>query len=143
MSGQIRTTCLWGHLIEGLKKTSLLRGVISERDTIESIVFTTPDGETIEVPEGSKLELCVGLKADMYAIGIEHEPGSFGMTHGPHFDMGLMLEVTPEDSRAVIFCFGKDGSERKTHKVAPCGTEWEAIAYDPDDMMIDPMGLVV
>ena len=141
MSGQIRATCLWRHLIEGLKETDLLKGVISERDTIESIVFTTPSGEKIEVPENSMLELVVRLKADMYAIGIEHAPGSFGMTNGPCPELGDMLIVPPPDSRAVIFCFGKDGSERKTHKVAPCGTEWEAIKFDVDDMLIDPMGI--
>ncbi len=141
MSGQIRTTCLWRHLIECLKKTKLLRGVISERDTIESIVFTTPDGETIVVPEGSKLELCVELKADMYAIGIEHEPGSFGMTNGPVPELADMLVVPPPDSRAVIFCFGRDGGEKKTHKVAPCGTEWRAIEFDADDMLVDPLEL--
>ena len=140
MSGQIRTTCLWKHLVEGLKKTSLLKGVISERDTIESIVFTTPSGEKIEVPEGSILELCVELKADMYAVGIEHEPGSYGMTNGPVPELGDMLMVPPPDSRAVIFCFGKDGSERKTHKVDASGTKWEAIEmFRPDDMLIHPI----
>jgi hypothetical protein len=47
-----------------------------------------------------------------------------------------MLEVPPPDSRAVILCFSKDGSERKTHKVDASGTEWEAIAFDPDDLIL-------
>jgi hypothetical protein len=71
----------------------------------------------------------------MYAIGIEHSPNEFGMTNGPHFDVGLMLEIPPPDSRAVILCFSKDGSERKTHKVDASGTEWEAIAFDADDFI--------
>jgi len=112
-----------------------LSGILSERDTVEKIVFTTPEGNKIHVPEGSSLEIHIGQIADMYAIGIEHKPGSFGMTNGPHFDMGLMLAVPPPDGRAVIICFGKDGSEKKTHKVDVSGTEWEAIEYDPDDLI--------
>jgi hypothetical protein len=131
------TTCLWRHLVEGLKRTDLLKGIISERDTAHSIIFTTPEGEKIEIPEGSKLEIKIGLLDDMYAIGIQVEPGSYGMTHGPCPELGDMLSVPPSDSRQVIFCFGKDGSEKKTHKVAPCGTEWEAIEFDPDDFIED------
>ena len=71
------------------------------------------------------LEICVGLKADMYAIGIEHEPGSYGMTNGPVIKLGEMLAVPPPDSRALIFRFGKDGREKKLYKVDPSGTRWE------------------
>jgi hypothetical protein len=135
MSEQIKIDCTWSHLVAGFRRAPCLKGAISERDTVTEITFSTPDGETIVIPEGSKVELTVEQIADMYAIGIEHSPNEFGMTNGPHFDVGLMLEVPPPDSRAVILCFSKDGSERKTHKVDASGTEWEAIAFDADDFI--------
>ena len=136
MSEPIKTDCTWGHFVSGLRRAPCLRGVLSDRDTVTEINFTTSEGEVIVVPEGSKVELTIGQISDMYAIGVEHKPGEFGMTHGPHFDLGTMLVVSPESLNAVIFCFGKDGSERKTHKVDTFG-QWEAIEYDPDDFIED------
>ena len=143
MIGDIRTGCRWEHFVEGLKKIDIMQGIISERDTVKEVIFTTPDGEAIEVPEGSTLGLVIGPKFDTYAIGIEHEPGSFGMTHGPTRYLGEMLSVSPPDSRAFIFFFGKDGSERKTHKVDASGTYWESIEYNLDDMIIDALAIEV
>lgn len=37
----------------------------------------------------------VGGHKPVYAIGIEHEPGEFGMTHGPTPDLKEMLAVVP------------------------------------------------
>ncbi len=136
MSESMYTNCSWKQLVEGLRRTDLLKGIITERDTAHSILFHTPEGEKIEIPEGSHLEIRIGLVSDMYAIGIEHEPGSYGMTHGPHPELGEMLAVPPSDSRCVIFCFRKDGTETKTHKVDASGTEWEAIEFDPDDLIL-------
>lgn len=139
MIGDIRTGCRWEHFVEGVKKIDVLKNVIGDQDTIKEAIFTTPEGETIEVPEGSTLGILIRPKFDTYAIGIEHEPGSYGMTHGPTRYLGEMLSVPPSDSCAFIFLFGKDGSERKTHKVDASGTEWEALENDPDDMLVDPM----
>ncbi len=49
-----------------------------------------------------------------YGIGIEHEPGSFGMTDGPFFELKVALETVPfpsEDRKSCIIQFNKDGTD--------------------------------
>lgn len=133
MSGMF-THAHWKHLEEGLRRTDLLSGIIHPRDGVMKITFTTPSGETIEVPADSKLEIEFGQKEDLYAIGIEHRPGEFGMTHGPVPKIEDMLAISPPDPKAKIICFLKHNiGEKKTHFVNREG-EWEEILYDPDEM---------
>lgn len=61
MSGRMYTTCHWGHLVDGLRNTSLLRNIIKGGDTIQEIIFTLPSGEKITIPQDSKLELTIGM----------------------------------------------------------------------------------
>ena len=109
------THCSWEHLVKGLRKTSLLQGIIHETDTIHHIVFTDPSGQKTSIPEGSRLELAIGLARDIYAIGIEHRPGEFGMLAGPHPQLGEMLNHEPTSPNSVILCFHRDGTEEITH----------------------------
>ena len=135
------TTAYWEHLVEGLRKTGLLSGIISQREAVRKIIFTLPSGEKIEIPENSRLEIYFEQSSDLYAVGIEHTPGSFGMTHGPVPNLGAMLEVTPSDLQAKILCFPQDGGEERiTHRASlPAGIntilEWEAVVIDTDELL--------
>lgn len=135
----MRITCTWDQMVYGFKQLEMLKGVITDINTIRQITFETPDGQTIHIPQDSILELEIGQFADLFAVGIEHAPGSFGMTNGPCLELGEMLQVPPPDSRAVIICFDPDGKETITHRVDASGTEWEAIEFDVDDMIIDTL----
>ena len=44
-----------------------------------------------------------------YGIGIEHVPGSFGMTHGPFSREADALDIVPADD-AVLIRFNSDGT---------------------------------
>jgi hypothetical protein len=59
----------------------------------------------------SNINICNSRRDIVYAIGIEHKPNSFGMTHGPHTDIKEMLEVCPTDNKSVILRFNLDGTD--------------------------------
>ncbi len=131
---EIKTHISWGHLATALQGMDELQGTISTTRALLGIQFTTPEGKSIDVPEGSSLRLHTGQNRDFYAIGLLHGSEKYGMTHGPTPELGDMLAVEPFDSRAKIICFGKDGVQRVTHEVDPSGTEWDAVAYDDTDL---------
>jgi hypothetical protein len=62
-------------------------------------------------------------KEVIYAIGIEHKPNSFGMTHGPHSDIKEMLEVCPEPKSALIR-FNLDGTEDVLYRWDETNETW-------------------
>lgn len=59
---------------------------------------------------------------EMWAIGIEHGPGEFGMTHGPMAHIAWMLDITGQENSCIIHFFG-DGTEEITHRWRD--GEWE------------------
>jgi hypothetical protein len=63
-------------------------------------------------------------KEIVYAIGIEHEPNSFGMTHGPHTDIKEMLEVCPTDRKSVIIRFNLDGTDDLLYRWNETNETW-------------------
>ena len=126
MTGIMHINCLWGHLVHGLSRTGLAKGIISQRETIQKIVFTTPEGVVIEVPENSRLEIHVGPAADVYAVAVEYSPTEFGMTHGPYLDVEMALKVVPHDQQAVILRFPREGNESILYRANEFGDGWNA-----------------
>lgn len=132
------TTLHWSDLDKGFRQ-GVLAGILHEGEHIHKLVFVTPEGAKIEVPLGSEIELHIDLDTEIYAVGIEHRPGEFGMTHGPNPNLGAMLEVYPPDPKAKIICFAKDGSEERiTHRARYLpkrdGLEWVAVEIDPAEV---------
>jgi hypothetical protein len=117
--------CHWGHLVNALRRCPEANGVLTDRHTVETIVFVKPDGERLSVPENSELEIFIVQKSNMYAIGLVGEPESF--THGPYPDLQSALDIIPPSRDSKITCFSKEGTPRTTHIVNDL-LEWEPVS---------------
>ena len=53
------TFCGWDVLVDVLRKSHFFKGVITDQDTVVGLTFTTPDGQKIEVPKDSRVDLYI------------------------------------------------------------------------------------
>lgn len=85
--------------------------------------------QIIEMEQGlaeARRLIHIGGFTPVYAVGIEHEPGSYGMTHGPTPDLKEMLSVIPFGEDTEKYCLFRFEGEKQilTHRWATELKRW-------------------